>query len=151
MTAAVNIHATGVVLGQSGVLVSGASGAGKTTLALTLVAGFRDRGLFARLIADDRLWVSSQHGRLLCGAPEAIAGLAEARGFGPARFPHVRAAVIDLAVRLVPAALAPRLAQGAREQIAGCDVPRLDLPERDCIAAALAVEAWLAAAAMSKG
>lgn len=140
-----NIHATGIVLGNVGVIISGASGAGKSTLALALIERFNRRGMFARLVGDDRLLALAVNGRLVCRAPERIAGLAEVRGFGPAPMAYVPVAVVDLAVRLVPAEAAPRLAENARERIAGCDLPRIDLPERNCVAAALAVESWLSA------
>lgn len=138
-----NIHATAVVIGTRGVLIAGPSGSGKSTLALELARRAEAAGRFGRLVADDRVWVAAKAGRLVCRAPREIAGLAEVRGFGPAPVPHVGAAVIDLFVRLVPAAQAPRLADDASETIADCDLPRLDLPERHCIAAALAIEAWL--------
>lgn len=145
-----NIHATAVVIGTRGVLIAGPSGSGKTMLALELVRRAQAACRFGRLVADDRVWVAANAGRLLCRAPREIAGLAEVRGFRPAPVPHVGAAVIDLLVRLVPAAQAPRMADDAAETIAGCDLPRLDLPERHCIAAALAIEAWLSACGRSQ-
>jgi serine kinase of HPr protein (carbohydrate metabolism regulator) len=138
-----NLHATGVVLGDRGVLITGPSGSGKSALALTLIDRFGRRGAFARLVADDQVLVAAHAGRLMCRAPEPIAGLVEVRGLGPTPTLYVQAAVIDLVARLVPANQAPRLAEPVREKIAGCDLPRLDLPQRDCVAAALAMEAWL--------
>jgi len=57
-----------------GVLIEGPSGAGKSDLALRCL----DHGF--RLVGDDRvmLWVSA--GRLFGRAPDALAGLIEARG-----------------------------------------------------------------------
>lgn len=138
-----NLHATGVVLDDRGVLITGPSGSGKSALALELLNRFVQRRVFAQLVSDDQVLVSVHSGRLVCRAPEPIAGLIEVRGLGPTSVPHVPAAVVDILVRLVPADAVPRLPDGTSEIIAGCDLPRLDLPQRDCVAAALAVEARL--------
>ncbi|RWC09235.1 MAG: HPr kinase/phosphorylase, partial [Mesorhizobium sp.] len=79
-----NIHGTALLIGERGVLITGPSGAGKTTLALTLLDHCRARGLFSRLIGDDRLLAVAHAGRLVCRVPATIAGLAEVPGFMPA-------------------------------------------------------------------
>lgn len=59
-----------------GALIEGASGAGKSDLALRcLDAGFR-------LVADDRTIIWSSEGRVYGRAPETLFGLIEARGVG---------------------------------------------------------------------
>jgi serine kinase of HPr protein (carbohydrate metabolism regulator) len=59
-----------------GVLIEGASGAGKSDLALrALSQGFR-------LVADDRVVLWTSGGRLWGRAPDALSGLLEARGLG---------------------------------------------------------------------
>ncbi|RUU53101.1 HPr kinase/phosphorylase, partial [Mesorhizobium sp. M7A.T.Ca.TU.009.01.1.1] len=72
-----------VLIGERGILVTGASGSGKTTLALALLDHCRHRGLFSRLVGDDQLFVEAHAGRLLCRAPAAIEGLVEVPGLGP--------------------------------------------------------------------
>ena len=59
-----------------GILIEGASGAGKSDLALRAL----DRGF--RLVADDRVLVWADEGRLYGRSPEAICGLLEVRGVG---------------------------------------------------------------------
>ena len=140
-----NIHATALVLGDRGVLIAGASGSGKTTLALTLIDRFLSNERLARLVGDDQLFVAARGGRLLASCPPSIAGLAEIRGIGPRPLPALASTVIDLIVRLVPGHDAPRLPEPASETIAGIELPRLDLPARNAVAASLAVTAWLAA------
>lgn len=142
-----NIHGTAILLGDRGVLVTGASGSGKTTLALALVDRARSVGALALLVSDDRLLVCARHGRLVCRAPAAIAGLAEVYGIGPRAFPFQPAAVVDLCVTLVPAASAPRYQEGAPLMLAGVSVPGLELAERNFRAAAAAVGSWLRASA----
>jgi serine kinase of HPr protein (carbohydrate metabolism regulator) len=141
-----NIHATALLIGDRGILVSGASGSGKTTLALALVEHCRPRGLFARLVGDDQLFVEGYAGRLVCRAPAAIAGLAEVPGLGPRPLPFEAACVIDLHLRLLPGAETVRFQEDAASTIAGCLVPRIDLVERNVTAALPAVMARLSIA-----
>ncbi|MBN9589257.1 MAG: hypothetical protein BGN85_04710 [Alphaproteobacteria bacterium 64-11] len=82
----VNIHATCVAIGTQGILLLGASGAGKSDLALQLIDGG------ARLVADDRTILTVKNGVLSASAPAAIRGLMEIRGLGIVKLP-VRASV----------------------------------------------------------
>jgi len=70
------LHATCVALDGRGVLILGASGAGKSALGLELMA------YGARLVADDRTIVTRQDDTLIATCPRAIHGLIEARGLG---------------------------------------------------------------------
>ncbi|MDX8540022.1 HPr kinase/phosphorylase [Mesorhizobium abyssinicae] len=141
-----NIHGTAILIGERGVLITGASGAGKTTLALTLIDHCRARGLFSRLVGDDRLLAMAYGGRLVCRVPASIAGLAEVPGFIPRPLPFEPGAVIDLNVRLVPQAEMARFQEEIREPVAGCPVPRVDLAERNAATALPAVMARLSIA-----
>jgi HPr kinase/phosphorylase len=70
-------HASSVALGGRGVLILGASGTGKSSLALHLMA------LGAALVSDDRTVANrASNGQVLLSAPEAIRGRIEARGVG---------------------------------------------------------------------
>ncbi|CCV03803.1 conserved hypothetical protein [Mesorhizobium metallidurans STM 2683] len=141
-----NIHGTALLIGERGVLVTGPSGSGKTTLALTLLDHCRARGLFSRLIGDDRLLAVTHAGRLVCRVPAAIAGLAEVPGFMPRPLPFEPGGVIDLHVRLVPKAEMARFQEEISEPVAGCPVPRIDLAERNAATALPAVMARLSIA-----
>jgi serine kinase of HPr protein (carbohydrate metabolism regulator) len=76
------VHATCVVIGEAGVLLRGPSGAGKSRLALSLIEAARGRRLFARLVGDDRIELTANHGALIARPHDRIAGLIEARGVG---------------------------------------------------------------------
>ena len=54
------LHATALVVGESGVLLRGPSGAGKSSLALALIWAARERAVFAALIADDRAFARAR-------------------------------------------------------------------------------------------
>lgn len=138
-----NIHATALVAGDRGLLLLGPSGSGKTTLATALVDRFSRCGLFSRIVGDDQLFVEARGGRLLVFAPDTIAGLVEVPGLGPRARPFESAAVIDMAMRLVPADRLERVQERTVETVAECRLPLISLPERNVIAAIPAVVAEL--------
>jgi serine kinase of HPr protein (carbohydrate metabolism regulator) len=118
------IHATCVALPEGGVLLRGASGAGKSDLALRLIDGG------ARLVADDRTELARAGDRLIARAPETIAGLIEARGVGILRLPPDRLApevAVVLIVDLVGAASVERLPEATREDLLGVSLRRVAL------------------------
>ena len=88
------VHATTLQLGAQGVMIMGESGAGKSDLALRLIA----EG--ALLVSDDQTRLTLEGGRLIASAPSTIAGRIEARGIGILPAPQVESVVIRLAVRL---------------------------------------------------
>ncbi len=57
-------------------LITGASGAGKSSLALALM------GFGAALVSDDRTQLIGDAGGVWASAPQTISGMIEARGFG---------------------------------------------------------------------
>ena len=71
-----SMHATTVAIGGRAVLITGASGAGKSDLALRLL----DRGF--TLVSDDQTVVRRDGDRLMASAPPQIAGKLEVRGIG---------------------------------------------------------------------
>jgi HPr kinase/phosphorylase len=100
----VNVHASCVVLARaapsfgarhdSGVLIIGKSGAGKSDLALRLI----ERG--AILVSDDRTELLLTGGSLIARAPANIRGLIEVRGVGIVAVPFAAKVRVALAVSL---------------------------------------------------
>ena len=113
-------HATCVAINGRAVLIEGAPGSGKSSLALTLI----DRG--AVLIGDDGVALEPRGGRLYASPPPNIAGLLEVRNLGLLEFPTV----IDM-----PVALVVRLDAGAerfievveRVKLGGIELPMVRL------------------------
>lgn len=70
------LHASCVAVDGRGVLITGPSGSGKSSLALALMA------YGAVLVADDRTEISVQGEDVVASCPPAIAGMIEARGMG---------------------------------------------------------------------
>ena len=99
--AATNIHATGLVLGTTGLILRGPSGAGKSLLALELIDEWEMRGEGAKLVSDDRIDIEATTTGLVMRAPKAIEGLVELRGRGIVSRPFVATAPLHLVVDLV--------------------------------------------------
>ena len=114
------------MVGESGILVRGPAGSGKTTLCLALLEQAQASGRFARLVADDRTELRSGNGRLLARPVPAIAGLVERRGLGLVPASHEAAACIRLVVDCQADGV-PRLpeAEDLVTVIAGLTLPRL--------------------------
>ncbi|OWU86826.1 serine kinase [Oceanicola sp. 22II-s10i] len=117
------MHASAVAYEGRGVLILGRSGAGKSALALELMA----RG--ARLVSDDQTELARQGDTVIATAPEAIRGRIEARHVGilhaEAAGPTLIALVVDLDVTE-----AQRLPPRRSTILLGCPVPLLHNVDR---------------------
>jgi HPr kinase/phosphorylase len=121
------VHASAVLTGSRAALIRGPAGSGKSRLALGLIEAAA-AGLirFARLVADDRVELTADHGRLLLRPPPALAGLIEVRGVGVRRVPFEPIAVAGLVVDLA-AEDAERIPAPSAQiaEISGITLPRL--------------------------
>jgi HPr kinase/phosphorylase len=70
------LHASCVAVNKRALLIRGASGTGKSALAMQMMA------LGADLVADDRTELTSENEQIIARCPPAISGLIEARGVG---------------------------------------------------------------------
>jgi serine kinase of HPr protein (carbohydrate metabolism regulator) len=104
-----------------GVLIEGPSGAGKSDLALRAL----DQGW--SLVADDRTVVWASGGRLFGRAPDALAGLIEARGLGVLAAAHRAFAAIALVVQCADAGAVERLPEPQALTVLGLSIPRLSV------------------------
>ena len=135
------IYGTAVAIHGHGVLLRGASGAGKSDLALRLV----DRG--ALLIGDD--WVEGERigGEIILTAVPRLQGLIEVRGVGIVRLPYGSAPlvlVVDLGGPV------ERLPEPELTEILGVNRPRIALDAR-LASAPIQVELALHARAQALG
>lgn len=89
------------------VLIMGASGAGKSDVALRLI------GMGARLLSDDQTALFCDEGRLFAEAPPSLYGRMEIRGAGIVTLEVAPPAPVLLAVRLDETAEVPRLPEPA--------------------------------------
>jgi serine kinase of HPr protein (carbohydrate metabolism regulator) len=123
------LHGSAVGLDGKGVLLLGASGSGKSDLALQMI----DRG--AVLIADDQVCLSRAGDRLMAEAPPALAGLIEVRGLGIMRVPHAVGG-LDLVVDLESGEEEARLPDPMTASWHGLSLPKIRIQARAASAAA---------------
>ena len=122
------VHASALMLGEYGVLVRGDSGTGKSRLVLALLALAQTRGIFARLVGDDRIGLDVRCGRLVARAHPDIAGQIEQRGIGIVVLPHEAATIIGLVVDLAAESVPLRRLPDDGDKAAlleGVQLPRL--------------------------
>ncbi|WP_395666585.1 HPr kinase/phosphorylase [Methylocella sp.] len=146
---AIEIHATAILIGDAGLLIRGASGAGKSALALALMATAQGRGLSCALVGDDRVRLAVEDGRLVARGHPAIAGKIERRGIGVLEKPYASEAAVRLLIDLAPWADVERLPEGPddsgldhdgwsfaglpRRALEGVVLPALRLPAGACV------------------
>lgn len=108
------LHATTVAIDGVAVMIEGASGSGKSDLALRLI----DRG--AVLVSDDQTLVIREGKTLRARPPSTIAGRIEVRGIGIIAMPHVEDVPVGLLIRIDGAI--ERMPERRARKIAGIDV-----------------------------
>jgi serine kinase of HPr protein (carbohydrate metabolism regulator) len=104
-----------------GALIRGASGSGKSDLALRAL----DTGW--SLVADDRVLLWTSGGRLFGRAPDILAGLIEVRGLGVLPTSGRFFAEVRLAAECVEASEVERLPEGETVDLLGVDLPMIHL------------------------
>jgi HPr kinase/phosphorylase len=128
-------HANAVVLRETGLLLRGDPGAGKSALSLELIAEARGKGEFASLVGDDRIALENRNGRLIARPHKAIKGSIEVRGAGiisSAFEPNaVIRGVIDLSAKERIGDVRPTEIEWEAEEICGLRLPMLVLEPRD--------------------
>ncbi len=116
------LHASCVAVSGRAALVLGASGSGKSALALELMA------LGATLVADDRTRLQLIRGIPHASAPDSIRGMIEARGVGLLRAEMLENAPVTLVVDL-DRNERDRLPHNHEIRLLGCALPLLHKSE----------------------
>ncbi|AQS40869.1 MAG: Hypothetical protein BHV28_01440 [Candidatus Tokpelaia hoelldobleri] len=137
-------HANALRLGTFGVMITGASGTGKSVLTLALVERGAVSGHGAALVGDDYIYLEAAGGRLIAHTAAPIAGAMEIRGAGLFAVEYEEKVVLDLVVAL--GETGERYPKAHRFGALGVEVKCLHLPslgEADGLALCQAVEATL--------
>lgn len=128
------VHASSVASNGRAILITGASGSGKSDLALRLI----DRGFV--LVSDDQTLVRRDGGRLIASAPTSIKGKLEIRGIGIIEMEAASDVPVALLVELTSDI--QRLPDDSRERpILGVKIPLVTI---DAITASAASKVSLA-------
>lgn len=120
------LHGSAVLMKTGGVLLLGASGSGKSSLAAQLIEVYG-----GQLIADDRVHLRAADGALYAAPPPLLAGQLELRGLGVVALAHVSEAALALCVRLVARQNVPRVAPEAFFTHQDATLPELALHSHD--------------------
>jgi serine kinase of HPr protein (carbohydrate metabolism regulator) len=123
----VYVHATAIAISGHGILITGRSKAGKSTLAERLMAEAQAGGLEALLIGDDRVGLSIVNQEIRLSPHPAIAGLIERRGTGIVPVPSCAWAVAVFEIALIEGAV---LAPARFEPLPGHSIPGLVIGPR---------------------
>lgn len=123
------VHATSVVFCGRGLLIRGASGVGKSDLAIRIM----DAG--GSLVSDDRTDIAVKDGVLIASAPEAIRGMIELRGVGLLRVPFIKAVRLDAVIECVEGEI-ERLPEPAFERFHDVSLPVYRIRPREASAVA---------------
>ena len=95
------VHGTALAVGNFGLILLGASGMGKSTLALQLISAAVRAGHFATLLSDDQVLLEQLNGRVVATAPATIKGMLELRGSGIGHLPSIDSMVLHCAISIV--------------------------------------------------
>jgi HPr kinase/phosphorylase len=128
-SAAELVHGTALALEGKAVLIRGASGSGKSDLALRCIASPPPFGLpRIDLLADDQVWLARDGRSIEATPPPAIAGKIEVRGLGIVEVAYCASARLALVIDLVPPDLVPRYPpEHLTTELLGATVPLLRL------------------------
>jgi hypothetical protein len=121
MTSVPTLHATSIVFCGRGLLLVGASGSGKSDLALRIM----DAG--GSLISDDYTELSVKDDQLFGSPPDAIKGMIEVRGVGLLKVPYIRSARLDVLVMCESKTVIERLPPVIHTNIEGIRLRQLSL------------------------
>ena len=137
MPEAATLHATCIALGETGVLITGPPGSGKSQLGLQMIDqpgyGAGTDMLCARLVSDDQVMLEARGGALWAAPVPQLAGLIEVYGLGIVRTGACAGPVqVRLHVQLAGDERPQRLPDfnTSRSQFHGISLPRLVMSAR---------------------
>lgn len=142
----INMHATCIKLEMgalvTGVLLTGPSGSGKSSLALQLVdqPGYGASGdtlIHGRLVADDQVLLRVEKDRIVVKAPSRLQGLIEVAGIGIVTTTNIDEVCLGFAVEHCASSCADRMPEAKWFEHSGLKVPKYNLDFRTPVATAM--------------
>ena len=124
-----NCHCCVVEIAGTGVLITGKSGSGKTSLALGLLEASSRSGESAFLVCDDQALLQAEDGALVAHTPKAIAGKIELYGYGIVQMDYKQSARINLVVNLVEQRNLERMPEKNHVFLQGIKLASIDVPK----------------------
>ncbi len=136
-------HACALEINQTGILIKGRAGSGKTSLMMGLLEKAKVDGFEAFLIADDQVLLESISGDLEAKPPKTIAGLVEIRGHGIITHPYKEKTKLKLVAELIEDEKVERMPQDKFYQFEELTLPLIEVPQRHENLAVRIIFAWL--------
>jgi len=136
-------HACALEIDQTGILIKGLSGSGKTSLLMGLLERANQENKEAFLIADDRVYLKTRANKLEAETPPSIAGSVEIHGHGIITLPNKDRTTISLVVELTRDEDVERMPEQKQYEFEGLHLPLVEVPIRHETQAVRIVFAWL--------
>jgi serine kinase of HPr protein (carbohydrate metabolism regulator) len=138
-----NIHACALEISNTGILIIGDSGSGKTSLCLGLLERAAINNTKASFVCDDQVLLETKNDSLLANAPLAINEQVEVRGYGITSLTNKPSTKVTLVVELVQDHAIKRMPDSTLINIQGFELPHLSVPTRHENQSVRIVFAWL--------
>ena len=120
-----NKHGCAIVMGTHGIIITGQSQSGKSSLAHALIQFAKNANLFACWIGDDQIEMKQCNNRVI--AKPLIKGKAEKFGYGIENIKFLEAGIVDLVVELKEKNKIERMPE---TKIIN-DIPHIQVPEKN--------------------
>ncbi len=127
MNLSLNTHGNVVLCAQKGILITGDSGSGKSSLAIGLISELQSSGIFSCLVCDDQVLLTAINGRLKATCPSPISGLIEIHGLGIVEIANQDDAIIHGIVELADASDLIRQPDPCAAEYCGLSIPKIQV------------------------
>ena len=144
------VHCNVLSLANIGLLIQGASGAGKSSLTLGLLEHAQQLGWEGYLVSDDQAFLEPHNNTLIAKTPDTIAGLLELRGHGIIEHPYQSSTKVRVVVQMIEDKLLDRMPEEKHIDFNGIRLPMIEVPIQHEAAAVRIVFAWLRKNVLSK-
>lgn len=136
-------HACALQINQTGILIKGKAGSGKTSLMMGLLERAKQEGHEAYLVCDDQVTLYCVDQHLEAKTPKSIAGLVEIHGYGIISNPNRDTTVINLVVELIDDDKIERMPEQKFFDFETIKLPLLEVPLRHENQSVRIIFAWL--------
>lgn len=138
-----NYHCCVLSYNGKGIVIEGKSGAGKTSLLMSLLEHSDTKGLKSYFVCDDQAILEERESSVIANAPDTIAGKIEIFGFGIIEHDYLPSTKIDLVVRLVSEEVLERMPENKLTSLLSIIVPLIEVPERHEAQSVRIIEAYI--------
>ncbi len=136
-------HACALQINQTGILIKGQSGSGKTSLMMGLLERAKQENTNGFLVADDQVSLIRENDNLIAITPKQIAGMVEIRGFGIVNYEYKKNCEINLVAEIIEDEAMERMPHQKFWEHQSIKVPLVQVPNRHEKHSVRIIYAWL--------